>query len=75
MWGSAGTMIALTHLQRWLPDDPRWQQLYKVQAKRLLQELQEHDEFGFLWNGDVGLAIYLNECIKETAQFPTIDTF
>jgi hypothetical protein len=28
-----------------------------------------------LWNGDVGLAIYLNECCKETARFPTIDTF
>jgi len=28
-----------------------------------------------LWNGDVGLAIYLDECIRGTAQFPTIDSF
>lgn len=53
MWGSAGTMIALTHLHRWLPDDPRWQEAYLVQATRLIDELQEHDEFGFLWNHDV----------------------
>jgi len=53
MWGSAGTMIALVHLHRWLPDDPRWKETYLVQAKRLIDELHEHKEFGFLWNHDV----------------------
>ena len=53
MWGTAGTMIALTHLQRWLPSDSRWRQAYLVQAQRLFDELHEHDKFGFLWNHDV----------------------
>jgi len=53
MWGSAGTMIALVHLHRWLPDDPRWQEAFLVQAKRLIDEIHEHNEFGFLWNHDV----------------------
>jgi len=53
MWGSAGTMIALTHLHSWLPDDPRWQEAYLVQAKRLLDELQDHVVFGYLWKHDV----------------------
>jgi hypothetical protein len=28
-----------------------------------------------LWTGDVGLALYLNECLKGSARFPTIDIF
>lgn len=53
MWGTAGTMIALTHLYRWLPNDPRWKNTFVVQAKRLLNELQEHEEYGYLWEHDV----------------------
>ncbi|MBL4830491.1 MAG: LanC-like protein [Aliivibrio sp.] len=53
MWGSAGTMIGLTHLHRWLPDDVRWKKTFLVQAKRLINELQEHKEYGFLWEHDV----------------------
>ncbi|WP_444944740.1 lanthionine synthetase C family protein [Microbulbifer sp. ZKSA006] len=53
MWGSAGTMIALTHLQRWLPNDIRWEQAYQVQSTKLMNELQENNEFGFMWKIDV----------------------
>ena len=28
-----------------------------------------------LWFGDVGLAVYLLDCIEATAQFPTLDVF
>jgi hypothetical protein len=28
-----------------------------------------------LWTGDLGTAVYLWECIKEEANFPTIDIF
>ena len=53
MWGTAGTMIALTHLHRWLPDDPRWSNAFAVQAKRLVDELQEHEEHGYFWEHEI----------------------
>lgn len=53
MWGTAGTMIALSHLQRWLPNEPRWVDLYVTQAQRLIEELEQHNEFGYLWMHDV----------------------
>ena len=28
-----------------------------------------------LWTGDIGLAIYLWDCIQSKAKFPTIDVF
>jgi hypothetical protein len=28
-----------------------------------------------LWTGDIGLALYLHECLAGTARFPTIDVF
>ena len=28
-----------------------------------------------LWTGDLGLAIYLWDCIRATAKFPTLDIF
>jgi hypothetical protein len=28
-----------------------------------------------LWTGDVGLAVYLHECIAASARFPTVDVF
>lgn len=53
MWGTAGTMTALTHLQRWLPNDVRWNNAFRVQASRLLQELQKHEKYGYFWEHDV----------------------
>ena len=26
-----------------------------------------------LWTGDIGLAIYLSDCLRATAGFPTVD--
>ena len=28
-----------------------------------------------LWTGDVGFAIYLHDCLRATADFPTLDVF
>ena len=28
-----------------------------------------------LWTGDLGLAVYLHECLNGTARFPTVDVF
>jgi hypothetical protein len=28
-----------------------------------------------LWTGDLGLAIYLWDCLRERAAFPTLDVF
>ena len=28
-----------------------------------------------LWTGDIGLAVYLWNCLSTDAQFPTIDVF
>jgi hypothetical protein len=28
-----------------------------------------------LWTGDIGLAVYLHECISSSARFPTVDVF
>ena len=28
-----------------------------------------------LWTGDIGLAVFLHECLNGTARFPTVDVF
>ena len=28
-----------------------------------------------LWTGDLGFAIYLRDCVRAEAQFPTLDVF
>ncbi len=28
-----------------------------------------------LWTGDLGLAVYLWDCIRGTAKFPTLEVF
>jgi hypothetical protein len=28
-----------------------------------------------LWTGDIGLAVYLNDCVAGSARFPTVDVF
>ena len=33
------------------------------------------EEIAALWTGDVGLAIYLWDCITGEPRFPTIDVF
>ena len=39
-------------------------------------EAQRHGRMRHsLWTGDPGFAIYLWDCVRGTAQFPTLDVF
>jgi lantibiotic modifying enzyme len=51
MWGMPGSMLACIHMSE-MTSEPRWQQLFRVQAARLLDELEEADN-GPLWTQDL----------------------
>jgi hypothetical protein len=51
MWGLPGSMIACVHMTT-LTGEPRWRELFAVQATRLLSELEESPE-GPLWTQDL----------------------
>ncbi len=51
MWGMPGSMLACIHMAE-MTAEPRWQQLFRVQAARLLHELEETDN-GPLWTQDL----------------------
>jgi hypothetical protein len=45
--------------------------LWQVERSRELFAQGRHS----LWTGDIGVALFLNECLRESARFPTIDVF
>jgi hypothetical protein len=45
--------------------------LWQVERSRELFSQGRHS----LWTGDIGVALFLNECLRESARFPTIDVF
>src|SRR5262249_26483731 len=51
MWGMPGSMIACVHLAA-MTEEARWRELFRVQAARLLAELEETDD-GPLWTQDL----------------------
>ena len=51
MWGMPGSMLACVHMAE-MTDEPRWPALFKVQAERLLGELEETAN-GPLWTQDL----------------------
>jgi hypothetical protein len=51
MWGMPGSMIACAHMAT-MTAEPRWRELFKIQAARLLNELEETDD-GPLWTQDL----------------------
>jgi hypothetical protein len=51
MWGLPGSMLACVHMQR-MTSEPRWRELFTVQAARLLDDLEE-TEHGPLWTQDL----------------------
>lgn len=51
MWGLPGSMIACLHMTT-LTSEPRWRELFAIQAARLLSELEESPE-GLLWTQDL----------------------
>jgi lantibiotic modifying enzyme len=60
--------------------DPRWLDRARSFAMHAIEQsnraLKQYDQRKFsLWTGDLGLAIYLWDCIRATAKFPTLDVF
>ncbi len=45
--------------------------LWQVERARELFAQGRHS----LWTGDIGVALFLNECLRGSARFPTIDVF
>ena len=57
----------------WL-DRARAFAMHSIEQYQLSQQLYAQLRYP-LWTGDLGLAIYLWDCIQAQAQFPTIDVF
>ena len=77
--GTAGNGFALLKLhertggEHWLHRARQFAMhaLWQVERSRELFAQGRHS----LWTGDVGVAAFLNECMRGTARFPTIDVF
>lgn len=59
--------------QMWL-DRARAFAMYAIEQYRLSQKLYGQLRYP-LWTGDLGLAVYLWDCVQAQAKFPTIDLF
>ncbi|MBE9100940.1 lanthionine synthetase C family protein [Vacuolonema iberomarrocanum] len=59
--------------QLWL-DRARAFAMHSIEQYRLSQQLYGQLRYP-LWTGDLGLAIYLWDCLQAQAKFPTIDVF
>ena len=60
--------------------DARWRDRARAFAMHAIQQFEaETAETGrlrhSLWTGDIGLAIFLWDCLRERAGFPTLDVF
>jgi hypothetical protein len=77
--GTAGNGYAFLKLHR-RTGDARWLDRARAFAMTAIAQFQQaRDTFGqgryALWTGDVGLAIYLWDCLTAEPHFPTIDVF
>ena len=77
--GTAGNGYAFLKLHR-RTRDARWLDRARAFAMTAIVQFREaRDAFGqgryALWTGDVGLAIYLWDCLSAEPRFPTIDIF
>ena len=48
--------------------------MYSIKQYKLAKTKHRQGRYT-LWTGDIGLAIYLWDCIQSKAKFPTIDVF
>jgi len=60
--------------------DPRWLQRARAFAMHGIRQTEMHAaQYGqlrySLWTGDLGFAVYLWDCIRGEARFPTLDVF
>jgi hypothetical protein len=77
--GTAGNGYALLKLYR-RTHDAVWLERARAFAMAAIAQYRgARDQFGqgrySLWTGDIGLAIYLWDCLTTEARFPTIDVF
>ena len=77
--GTAGNGYAFLKLYR-RTGDPRWLDRARAFAMHGIAQMHaETDRVGALrhslWTGDPGLALYLADCIRGNARFPTLDVF
>lgn len=77
--GAAGSGYAFLKLYARTGDD-RWLDRARKFAMHAIDQcdaaLAKYGQRKFsLWTGDLGLAIYLWDCIRATAKFPTLDVF
>nr|WP_246312301.1 lanthionine synthetase LanC family protein [Aquabacterium terrae] len=77
--GTAGNAYAfLVLLAR--TRDARWRERARAFAMHAIAQFEDETaRFGrlrhSLWTGDIGLAIFLWDCLRERAQFPALDVF
>lgn len=77
--GTAGNGYAFLKLYR-RTKDPRWLHRARAFAMHAIGqteiEAKRHGQFRYsLWTGDLGLAVFLWDCIVGQAMFPTLDVF
>lgn len=77
--GTAGNGYALlklfarTHDSLWL-DRARAYAMHAIEQSK--SDLARHGRLRYsLWTGDIGLAIFLRDCVRASPRFPTIDVF
>jgi hypothetical protein len=77
--GTAGNGYAFLKLFR-RTGDPRWLARARAFAMHAIAQMRaEEERVGearySLWTGDLGVALYLVDCIRGEARFPVLDTF
>ena len=77
--GTGGNGYAFLKLYR-RTDDPMWLERARAFAMTAIAQCREvREQTGrgryTLWTGDVGLAIYLWDCLTADPRFPSIDVF
>jgi hypothetical protein len=77
--GTGGNGYAFLKLHR-RTGDTAWLERARAFAMTAIAQCREaRQQLGrgrySLWTGDVGLAIYLWDCLRATARFPTVDIF
>jgi hypothetical protein len=77
--GTTGNGYAFLKLHQ-RTNDAQWLARARAFAMHAVDQFEAHAaRYGqlrySLWTGDLGLAIYLRDCIAERARFPTLDVF
>jgi DUF1680 family protein len=77
--GTGGNGYAFLKLYR-RTTDPAWLERARAFAMTSIAQCREtREELGrgryTLWTGDIGLAIYLWDCLTGAPRFPTVDIF